>query len=95
MARRAPDADHASPPASRIGGDACGPDSRPGNRRPSYAGPSSDSPFYQALCFAFQVNARVLMSLAASKCGNAPHEIKTAFRLAMFFAQNVFDDVQG
>lgn len=35
------------------------------------------------------------MSLAASKCRNALHEIKTAFRLAMFFAQNGFDDVQG
>lgn len=35
------------------------------------------------------------MSLAAGKCGNGLHEIKDAFRFAMFFAQNGSDDVQG
>lgn len=35
------------------------------------------------------------MSPAAGKCGSGLHEIKNAFRLAMFFVQNGFDDVQG
>lgn len=29
-----------------------------------------NGPFHQALCFALQLEARVLMSLPASKCGN-------------------------
>lgn len=35
------------------------------------------------------------MSPAAGKMRSGLHEIKNAFRLAMFFAQNGFDDVQG
>lgn len=35
------------------------------------------------------------MSLAASKRGNALHEIKNAFRLAILFIQSGFDGFRG
>lgn len=41
-------------PACPVGGDVQDLDARPRNRRRGYAAPSSDSPFHQALCFAFQ-----------------------------------------
>jgi len=48
--------------------------------------------FQQSLRTALKLKARVLMNLAAGNGGDALHEIKDAFRLAIFFAQNDFND---
>jgi hypothetical protein len=50
-----------------------------------------------ALCFAlpFQFEPCILMRLGPGERRDHPHEIKDAFRLAIFFTQNGFDDFRG
>lgn len=85
----------AADPACRIDGDASGLGSEAARTFPTAQLMSSSGPFHQALCFALQFETRILMSPARGQMGNALHGIEDAFRFAMFFAQNGFDDVQG
>jgi hypothetical protein len=49
---------------------------------------------HQALGFAFQLKPRILMGFAASDGCNALHEVKDAFRLAVFLAEDGFNDLR-
>lgn len=75
---------YASPPPVRLAGSAA----------THQAASEAAQPLPVALGFAFQFKACVLMSLATSKRRDALHEIKDAFRLAIFLAQNGFDDLR-
>jgi hypothetical protein len=52
----------------------------------------SDCTLHQALRLAFQVEPYILMLLGPGERCDPLHEIKDAFRLAIFFAKNRFDD---
>jgi hypothetical protein len=55
-------------------------------------GSRSDGALHQAFCFALK--PRVPVRLAAGNRCDALHEIKNAFRLAILFAQNGFNDLR-
>jgi len=82
----------AADPAIRIGGAAQSCRKWPRNRRHRLRGARSNGVLHQAFGFAFQLKPRVLMSLAAGNRGDPLHEIKNALRLAIFLAQNGFND---
>ena len=68
---------------------------QPRNRSPGCAAYRFSGAFQQSLRPALKLKPRVLMRLAASNRSDALHEIKDAFRLAVFLAQDGFDDFRG